>query len=79
MSNNKTVDLSDVNLYTDIQRSDVQPIDSEIKPTNTQKQQINNINIVNKKKNNIHQFIIIILILLFVYFILYKYMCKCKK
>jgi len=83
MSNEKiAIDLSDKNLYTDIQRSDV-PLNLENKYENkinkyTPKYNTNIILIKNKKNNMIRNFIIVLIVLLLIYFLLYKYMCKCK-
>ncbi len=79
-----SIDLSDKNLYTEIQRSDI-PLDiiqqNETKKDNNKIPQINtNIILIKNKKNNmIRNFIIILIILLIIYFLLYKYMCQCKK
>jgi uncharacterized membrane protein YukC len=83
MSNEKLpIDLSDKNLYTDIQRTDV-PLDLEdkYKTNNKQTPQINtNIILIKNKKNNmVRNFLIVLIVLLIIYFLIYKYMCQCKK
>lgn len=81
---NLPIDLSDKNLYTDVQRSDV-PLNLEqkydAKKNNKQMTQINtNIILIKNKKNNmIRNFIIVLIVLLLIYFLIYKYMCNCKK
>jgi len=84
MSNEKLpIDLSDKNLYTEVQRSDV-PLNLDNKYDNqnndNQHNQINtNIILIKNKKNNmIRNFIIVLIVLLIIYFVLYKYMCNCK-
>ena len=80
---NIPIDLSDKNLYTYIQRSDVPLSDLETTNSLAQTPKIStntNIILIKKKQNNmIHTFLIILVILLLIYFLLYRFMCKCKK